>query len=576
MQQGVPLQDEDRWPWLEAIATKLSSAKTQGGAVLACSSLKERYRQKLPATHWIVLQCDYGTILDRMKHRLAHFMPPSLLQSQFDALEIPSYGLHVDSGQPIDQIIQKATDYILTMKYSFGVIGLGVMGRSISLNIARNGHTLAVYNRDTPEEKHLIVDFQKRNTDGIGVFTELNSFISALEKPRKILCMIKAGSVVDQVIHQLKPLLEPGDVIIDGGNSFYEDTERRAESLADDDILFIGTGVSGGEQGALYGPSIMPGGNIAAYEMIAPVLESIAARDKHGNPCCAYVGSGGAGHYVKMIHNGIEYAEMQLLAEIYLLLKDHYSYEEIADVFSSWNKGPLSSYLLEITADIFRFKEGEHYLIDLILDKAGNKGTGSWSSQNSLQLGLPTTMMTDAVFARYISAFKKDRMHYSTMRSSKPSTIEKPSLLNTEKAYTAARILNHHQGFALIRAASEKHEWGIDRSTVASIWMNGCIIRSDFMDRCVSILSRHDELLKDPALFEEVMSCLNSYQRVLKGAIDAEIPIPVLSSGYQFWSALTRERGGAHIIQAQRDYFGAHTYQRIDDDGHAHHTEWVG
>lgn len=457
-------------------------------------------------------------------------------------------------------------------KTSFGVIGLGVMGKSLALNILDKGHSLSVYNRLAEGEETLVSDFlQNSDSQNLQGFTNLSAFVESLEAPRKILMMIKAGSVVDYVIDSLTPLLSKGDILIDGGNSHFDDTKKRNNKLSEQGFHFVGCGISGGEEGARKGPSMMPGGPKGSYQQIANVLESIAARDANGNSCCTYIGPDGAGHFVKMIHNGIEYAEMQLLAEAYQLLKQSHSNEEIADILDSWNTGDLASYLLEITANILRKKEGDGYLLDLILDQAANKGTGSWSSQTALQLGMPTTMMTDAVFARYVSSFKDMRVRLNQNR-------KKQLLLSSdaiEKAYRFARILNHQQGFSLIARASAEFDWKLNLSEVARVWTNGCIIRSAFMENLIEHLKTSNELFDNKELTQQLSKLEESASQVLSQSIEAGIPLPTISSSYQYWLGMTTGQSSANLIQAQRDYFGAHTYKRVDaDTSKSFHTNW--
>jgi len=391
-------------------------------------------------------------------------------------------------------------------KSDFGIIGLGVMGKSISLNIAEKRFNLSVYNRTEDDEKHVVDDFLLVNQSfkNIKGFTDLDTFVNSLEQPRKILLMISAGKPVDIVINKLIPLLSEGDVIIDGGNSHYLNTKRRFEMLKSKNIAFLGAGISGGEEGARKGPSIMPGGSNESYKKVSNILEAVVARDFQGNPCCTYIGPEGSGHYVKMVHNGIEYAEMQLLAELFALMSCSMSYEKISKVFSSWNEGVLSSYLLEITAEILLKKEGDHYIIDLILDKAGNKGTGSWSSSSALELGVPNTMMTASVFARYISSFKDKRVAFSKRIDTSSNAITNLNLEDLKSAYQMARIINHHQGFELISEASKNFNWDLNLSEIARIWTNGCIIKSRLMEHCVSIFQLSESLLNDRKIFNSI------------------------------------------------------------------------
>lgn len=461
-------------------------------------------------------------------------------------------------------------------KSSFGLIGLGVMGKSLALNILRNNFSLSVYNRKTEEEAHLLTDFLSENShqDLVIGFSDLKDFVRSLESPRRILLMVSAGSAVDHVIDNLLEYLEKDDIIIDGGNSHYQDTERRINRVKKEGIHYLGCGISGGEEGALKGPSIMPGGSKQAYGKVSEVLESIAARDVNNLPCCSFVGPGGAGNFVKTIHNGIEYAEMQLIAECYDVMRQTKSNEEIADIFESWNKSDLSSYLLGITVQILRKKEEDQYLVDLILDKAANKGTGSWSSQISLGNGMPTTMMTDAVFARYISSFKEMRSAISKIVSRKSSNKDfEESII--EETYRFARLINHQQGFSLINELSKTNGWDIDLSTIARVWTNGCIIRSALMEDLIQVFKKTGNMLDSKEIIEQLSQSEEAVSLYLKNAVETKIPSPVISSAYQYWLGMSTGCLPANLIQAQRDFFGAHTYERIDSKhGDSFHTNW--
>ncbi len=456
------------------------------------------------------------------------------------------------------------------MNNSFGIIGLGVMGKSLAKNILDKDHSLSVYNRNVPEEDHLVDDLINSTNHPVDGFTDLQAFVHSLAQPRKILLMIKAGSAVDQVLTALAPFLHRGDVVIDGGNSYYKDSIRRFEELERHAVHFIGCGISGGEEGALKGPSIMPGGSPEGYKKISKILESIAAKDKRGKPCCTFIGTEGSGHFVKMIHNGIEYAEMQLIAEMYHLLSASHFNEEIAHLFEDWNRGDLSSYLLEITIDILRKKEGDEYLLDNVLDKAENKGTGSWSSQTAMDLGFPATMITDSVFARYLSSFKSFRESLSARNK---NSFRLP-LSSLKRAYRFGKWINHIQGMMIIQEASEVNQWSINMSELARIWTNGCIIRSKLMEGLVRTLKKGD-LLKNEKVISSTKKLEPATKAILKQGIQAEIPLPALSSGFQFWLGITTGRLPANLIQAQRDYFGAHTYQRVDkSEDEYFHTDW--
>ncbi len=459
---------------------------------------------------------------------------------------------------------------------NFGVIGLGVMGSSLSLNIAEKGFSLSVYNRATAGEEHIVSDFlaQNANFKNIQGFTDLKAFVASLERPRKILIMIKAGKAIDHVLQDLIPILDKGDIIIDGGNTHFTDTKRRIDLTAQYGITFLGTGVSGGEEGARRGPSIMPGGTPEGYQKVAPVLEAIAAKDVNGQPCCTYIGGEGAGHFVKMIHNGIEYAEMQLLAEVYSLLKVQFSYDEIANMLHEWNQGELSSYLLEIMVKILQKKEGETYLLDLILDKAGNKGTGAWSSKTAMDYGTTNTMMTEAVYARYISALKKERLEFSQKvnRTAVAASIDLNAL---KTAYQFARIINHHQGFNLIKTVSDANNWQVNLTELARIWTNGCIIRSHLMQDCIKIFKTASSILAYQTLLNSLHASEASLKVILKDGLEQNTPTPCLSAAWTYWLSLTSARLSANMIQAQRDFFGAHTYQRVDKSwAESFHTDW--
>lgn len=580
MRSGDPLNDDDRQPWLEELSNLISVRS----CVLACSALKEKYRELLSQgsqkIRWIHLFGSFDKITERMKSRDHHFMKADMLQSQFDVLEKAEYGMHINIDEKPEYIVKTIIDNLkienLMSKTSFGVIGLGVMGKSISLNIAEKGHSLSVYNRAVEGEENIVQEFLETcEFKHVNGFTDLQEFVDSMATPRKILMMIKAGPVVDAVLKNLIPLLHEGDTVIDGGNSHYKDTRKRHKLLSDNKLHFIGSGVSGGEEGARKGPSIMPGGPRESYKLVAPILESIAAKDKNGNPCCSYIGPDGSGHFVKMIHNGIEYAEMELLAETYALLKEQMSYPEMADLLEEWNETEHASYLLEITRDILRKKEESNYVLDLILDKAGNKGTGSWSSKAALELGEANTMMADAVFARYISSFKNERV---TLVKKLGETEKEESELDIDtlsQAYKFVRLINHHQGFEVMRQASQTYGWTLNLSNIASIWTNGCIIRSAFMQDAIARYQIHDSLLDHEDILHELKSLESSVQLVIAHSLISRTAIPIISSAYQYWIAMTTERLPANMIQAQRDYFGAHTYKRIDEDeSQSFHTKW--
>jgi len=463
-------------------------------------------------------------------------------------------------------------------KSDFGVIGLGIMGKSISQNIANKGLSLSVYNRSEGEEAHVVAEFLKDESSGNVVgYTSLDTFVSSLTLPRKILMMIPAGEAIDQVIDQLIPLLDPGDILIDGGNSHFQDTKARLLALRNHNIHYIGAGISGGEEGALSGPSIMPGGAEKAYQIVAPILEKIAAKDHNHTPCCTYIGPEGAGHFVKMVHNGIEYAEMQLLAEIFAILAQSMNYEEIAKTLSNWNAGGLNNYLLEITIDILGKKENDQYLLDHILDQAGNKGTGSWSSKAAFDLGVANTLMSSAVFARYLSSYKTQRVKLSRMIEKHLEPDVAIDSTQLKKAYHFARLINHHQGFELIRQASETYHWQLNLPEIARIWTNGCIIKSTLMERLVDFLKTGTNLLFIKKINDDLQANEDDITEILKYGLDNRLVLPALSAARDYWVAMTTENLPANLIQAQRDFFGAHTYQRKDAPADQFfHTNWKG
>lgn len=578
MSQGQPLNDNDRQPWLEQLATELYNWNVGKGGILACSALKESYRQilssKVNNIHWIYLNGSFDLIYNRMQQRESHFMKKEMLQSQFDTLEVPNYGLSIDISKSVEEMINEIMN---NSKSEFGVIGLGVMGSNLSLNIADNGFSLSVYNRAEDAEKEVINNFMQQNSDykNIQGFTDLPAFVESLQTPRKILLMVKAGKVIDLVLNQLIPLLSPNDIVIDGGNSHYSDTKRRVKQLAEAKIEFIGSGISGGEKGARFGASIMPGGTKESYSKVAQVLESISAKDKNGQPCCTLISKDGAGHFIKMVHNGIEYAEMQLLAECYALLKPNYTYNEIHSIFKSWCETDLSSYLLEITTNIFQKKEGNQYLLDLILDKAGNKGTGSWSSQTAMQLGFPATMINDAVYARYVSSFKQQRQNLDNQLFKQRNNTKKVSLSSLKEAYQFARTINHIQGFALMQQASDEYNWDLNFSEISRIWTNGCIIRSALMEQLVDYFKVKSNLFEHPIIWKQLNETATSTQEILTLGLQNQTATPVFSSAYQYWLGMTIGTLSANLIQTQRNYFGSHTYKRVDKDWkESFHTNW--
>ncbi|MES9685569.1 phosphogluconate dehydrogenase (NADP(+)-dependent, decarboxylating) [Bacillus sp. AFS001701] len=466
-------------------------------------------------------------------------------------------------------------------KQQIGVIGLAVMGKNLALNIESRGFSISVYNRSVEKTEEFLREAEGKNV--VGTFS-IEDFVNSLETPRKILIMVKAGAPTDSTIEQLLPHLDQGDILIDGGNTYYKDTQRRNKMLSDSGIHFIGTGVSGGEEGALKGPSIMPGGQKEAFELVKPIFEAIAAK-VNNEPCTTYIGPDGAGHYVKMVHNGIEYGDMQLISEAYFLLKNvlGLTADELHHVFSDWNKGELDSYLIEITADIFTKTDEEtgKPLVDVILDKAGQKGTGKWTSQSTLDLGVPTSIITESVFARFISAMKDERVKASKLLSG-PSTStyngDKEQLIeDVRKALYMSKICSYAQGFAQLRAASDEYNWDLQYGDIAMIFRGGCIIRAAFLQKikeAYDLDANLSNLLLDPYFKEIVESYQGALRKISVVAIEAGVPIPCFSAALAYFDSYRTETLPANLIQAQRDYFGAHTYERIDKEG-KFHTQWT-
>ena len=586
MSEGTPLNDADRKPWLEKINTHLIQNSDSKNIVLCCSALKESYRQTLSKdveieTEWVYLYGSFDLLKKRMENR-KHFMPSELLQSQFATLEVPNYGLHFDVIEKPEKIVTQIMDGIANnIKSDIGLIGLGVMGKSLSRNMVNNGFNVSVYNRHVDEvevdvAKNFVATYPELSKTQ--AFDELEGFVKSLNSPRIVFLMVNAGSAVDQVIASILPHLEANDIIIDGGNSHYKDTEKRYHELLDKKIQYIGTGVSGGEEGALKGPSIMPGGSLKAYNHVSQILNTIAAKDKKGNPCCGYIGSGGAGHFVKMVHNGIEYGEMQLIAEVYGILRLHMnkSPEDISALFTQWLETDCQSYLLEITRDILLKKENDNYLIDIILDKAGNKGTGSWTTIAACELGVAIPTLTAALFARYQSSQHTLRQKTSDLYQRAQSTPLEIDLEELRLAFQQARIINHHQGFDLIAAASEKYNWNINVNALCQIWTNGCIIRSHLMEQLAEDKAVNFDLLLNPNVNGIFLNQADVLNNIISTISTSNISAPCFFSCLSYLNAYTEKESLANIIQAQRDYFGAHTYERRDTPGgQKFHTEWL-
>ena len=472
------------------------------------------------------------------------------------------------------------------MQADIGVIGLAVMGQNLILNMNDHGFKVVAYNR-TAEKTEAFINGVAKNTH-ISAAYSLADLTAKLSHPRKIMLMVRAGSVVDDYIEQLLPYLEAGDIIIDGGNANYPDTNRRVAYLAEKGILFVGAGVSGGEEGARNGPSIMPGGNEAAWPYVKPILQAIAAKTKDDEPCCDWVGKDGAGHFVKMVHNGIEYGDMQLIAEAYHFLKTALglSHHTMQQVFQDWNQTELNSYLIEITADILGFKDSDGSpLLEKILDTAGQKGTGKWTGINALDFGIPLTLITEAVFARCVSALKQQRQEAAAAFGQQIQPIHQQDntdqwVADLRQALLASKIISYAQGFMLMREASDAFDWQLNYGNTALLWREGCIIRSAFLGNIRDAYAARPDLLflgLDPYFKNILLQCLPAWRRVVAKAIEIGLPMPCMTSALTFLDGYTSAQLPANLLQAQRDYFGAHTYERIDAPrGQFFHTNWTG
>jgi 6-phosphogluconate dehydrogenase len=468
-------------------------------------------------------------------------------------------------------------------KADIGLIGLAVMGQNLALNMADHGFSVAGYNRTTEVTDQFIAGPAAGAT--ITGYHTVEEMVTAVRHPRRIMLMVRAGPPVDSVIDGLAPLLEPGDVIIDGGNSHFTDTIRRAAALESKGLLFVGTGISGGEQGARHGPSIMPGGSPAAWPLVRDVLQAIAAKVADGTPCCDWVGSDGAGHYVKMVHNGIEYGDLQLLAEAYEVMHIGLgmSHDEMAAVLEEWNRGRLESYLVEITVDVMRHRENGEPLLEKILDAAGQKGTGRWTVESALEEGVPVTLVTEAVFARALSVLVEARHEASTALNGPPRTMSvdrDAALADLEASLYASKIVSYTQGFMLLRAAAERYGWDLDYGGIALMWREGCIIRAAFLERIRDAFRKSRDvttMLLDPYFAGAVDGAQGGWRRTVARAVGVGIPVPAFSTALGFFDGYRSARLPANLIQALRDYFGAHTYERVDRPrGEFFHTDWTG
>lgn len=470
------------------------------------------------------------------------------------------------------------------MLADIGLIGLAVMGENLVMNMESKGFTVAVYNRTTSKVENF-VNGRAKGKNIIGTYS-LEEMAASLKKPRRIMMMVKAGSAVDSLIEQLLPLLEEGDILIDGGNSHFPDTIRRTKYVESKGLLYVGTGVSGGEEGALKGPSMMPGGSPAAWPHVKPIFQAICAKVEDGSPCCDWVGEDGAGHFVKMVHNGIEYGDMQLICEAYQLMRDGLgmSADEMHEVFAQWNNTELDSYLIEITRDILAYKDTDgEPIVNKILDTAGQKGTGKWTATAALDEGVPLTLIGEAVFARCLSAMKSERAEASKLFPAADHAIDcdrAAFIEDIRKALYASKIISYAQGYTLMRAAAKNYGWNLNYGGIALMWRGGCIIRSVFLGKIKEAYDQNPELanlLLDPYFKETIQKLVPAWRNVVSEAVKHGIPMPAFSSALSYFDGYTTEKLPANLLQAQRDYFGAHTYERLDAPrGEFFHTNWTG
>ncbi len=590
MSRGIPLDDDDRWPWLQRIRDHSRKALETTSVVIACSALKCSYRDELRRIAndvlFVHLSGEKSVVLERMNSRPDHFMPADLVDSQYEVLESTNGEgdvIELDFSLSLEdqiQIVERALDEkSVKLKESphLALIGLGVMGGNLASNIYSNGYRL-----ETCEINPGLRERFLSENPGKSCHESFSSLVENLKRPRCIFLLIKAGAPVDQVLLELLSLADPGDIIIDLGNSHYKDTQRRCDQAAAKRIRFVGCGISGGAEGARVGPALMPGGDANCYPLLKSFFADIAA-SYLDEPCVTWIGPGGAGHFVKMVHNGIEYADMQLIAECYQVMRDglQLNTDEIASVFNEWNSGPLESYLIEATAQIFCAKEEDGApLIDRILDKAGQKGTGGWSTEAALEFGVPATLITEAVMARIVSSQKTTREHYEKHFSKHKDPLgEKAemSLKHLESALYCAKIINYAQGFMLMAEASNQNNWQLDFASIARIWRAGCIIRGRILNDIVAAYREGIQFsLFDSSTFSYALQSHHVAAReVIKFSLDHAIPTPALSSSIAFFDSIQTASSSANLIQAQRDFFGAHTFERTDQpEGEFFHADW--
>ena len=582
MAAGIALSDEDRTAWLFELQGVIENALHKSSCILACSALKKSHRAILEknsnAIHFVYLEGSKNLIEQRLESRKGHYFPASLLASQLETLEPPENAFTISITQTPSAIVQIIMKTLLNeniSKAEIGLMGLGVMGKALAQNFVRNGITVSVYNRELKGvEESVAKNFVEslpllKDTQA---FSNYPSFVDSLQSPRKIFLMIEAGEATNTVLDELAVLLEKGDVLVDLGNTFYKETETRIHDFVKKGIHFIGAGISGGERGALHGASIMPSGTKEAYELVVPYLNSIAAKDKNNQACSTYIGEGGSGHFVKMVHNGIEYAEMQLLAEIYALARAAgKNPSEIADMLSSWKADKLDSFLLNATINILNTKEGDQWVIDKIVDVSESKGTGTWATNALTNAAIPASLIANALYARQISSYKNLRVQLEKNYPSKKEviTINEASLKN---AYHFAKMIIHFQGFWLLDEFSKNHHWNLNLSEIARIWTKGCIIQSDFMETLVPILKITPTILLDTSITEQIKTTAPAATEIVIKALENKIATPIMSDAIQFFNAISTAHSTANLIQAQRDYFGAHTFLRIGATAKEHYA----
>ena len=582
MAAGIALSDEDRTAWLFELQGVIENALHKSSCILACSALKKSHRAILEknsnAIHFVYLEGSKNLIEQRLESRKGHYFPASLLASQLETLEPPENAFTISITQTPSAIVQIIMKTLLNeniSKAEIGLMGLGVMGKALTQNFVRNGISVSVYNRELKGvEESVAKNFVEslpllKDTQA---FSNYPSFVDSLQSPRKIFLMIEAGEATNAVLDELAVLLEKGDVLVDLGNTFYKETETRIHDFVKKGIHFIGAGISGGERGALHGASIMPSGTKEAYELVVPYLNSIAAKDKNNQACSTYIGEGGSGHFVKMVHNGIEYAEMQLLAEIYALARAAgKNPSEIADMLSSWKADKLDSFLLNATINILNTKEGDQWVIDKIVDVSESKGTGSWATNALTNAAIPASLIANALYARQISSYKNLRVQLEKNYPSKKEviTINEASLKN---AYHFAKMIIHFQGFWLLDEFSKNHHWNLNLSEIARIWTKGCIIQSDFMETLVPILKITPTILLDTSITEQIKTTAPAATEIVIKALENKIATPIMSDAIQFFNAISTAHSTANLIQAQRDYFGAHTFLRIGATAKEHYA----